>query len=236
MAAIAGGLSLAAPASAADVFIYSATLSGDAIGTTVPAIDGREAFRMSPFVLEAKDGAQFSAGQDFTALAFCVDFYTDMPMEAYEDQLDGTNDIDAGYADGTLAGATAEEQETVFRLVDYGAYLYKHHSTHSNVQTQLAAIQGAIWQVVTHKTFTFYDSYLGPEADQLIQDYANLNGVLLREHRTMRVLVSQDGFQGVAYSLRAGVPEPATWGLMIGGFFVAGGVLRRARRRTLSAA
>ena len=232
----AAGLSFAAPASAADVFIFSATQTGDAIGTTVPEVSGREAFRMAPFEIQAKEGTQFGAGEDFTALAFCIDFYTDMPMEDPADLVDGTNDINAQYGDGTLAGASAQEQETVFRLVDYGNYLYKFHSANPNTQTRLAALQGAIWQVLTHQTFKFYDSYLGPEADQLIQDYASLNGVVLRNDRAMRVLLSQDGFQGVAYSLRTGVPEPATWGLMIGGFFVVGAALRRARRAVPSAA
>lgn len=35
----------------------------------------------------------------------------------------------------------------------------------------------------------------------------------------------------VAYSLGEGVPEPATWALMIGGFGLAGGALRRRRAR-----
>lgn len=232
----AAGLSLAAPASAADVFIFSATLTGDAIGTTVPAVDGREAFRMSPFELRAQEGTPIDVGADFTALAFCVDFFVDMPMEDAAGQADGTNDIDAQYGDGSLSGATAEEQLTVFRLVDYGTRLYQFHSGDANLQTKLAAIQGAIWQTLTHKTFTFYDSYLGPEADQLIQDYANLNGVIYRDTRVLRVLASDDGFQGVALSVRATIPEPATWALMIGGFYAAGTALRRARRRIPTAA
>ena len=39
-----------------------------------------------------------------------------------------------------------------------------------------------------------------------------------------------------AVSVTAGVPEPASWALMIGGFFGLGATLRSARRRTAAAA
>lgn len=41
-------------------------------------------------------------------------------------------------------------------------------------------------------------------------------------------------FSGMAYQPAPPVPEPATWGLFIGGFGLVGGALRRARRRPLA--
>ena len=50
-------------------------------------------------------------------------------------------------------------------------------------------------------------------------------------------VVFQGSFDGPAVSIPGygGVPEPASWALMIGGFGLAGATLRR-RRRTLVAA
>lgn len=52
-------------------------------------------------------------------------------------------------------------------------------------------------------------------------------------------IVATDGYiaaiGGLSVTGLAAVPEPATWGLMIGGFGVAGVALRRARRNTMTA-
>lgn len=47
--------------------------------------------------------------------------------------------------------------------------------------------------------------------------------------------ISVDG-QALDFALAPGVPEPASWGLMLLGFGAAGSILRARRRRTLAAA
>ena len=90
-----------------------------------------------------------------------------------------------------------------------------------------------------NETFSFIDgigSSLGSN-DHLIQEFANLQGVPNQVSSSqVRALFSHNGqSQAIAYSLRTAVPEPGVWSLMIVGFFGAGSLLRKSRRRVSTA-
>jgi hypothetical protein len=253
----AATLTFAAPASAVEyVYVASATPTGPtggfaefgaialAPGGTAPA--GREGtFLMAPFVLKGNNGQGAGVGYNFgNVLAFCVDFFVDMPIDEAALWAGGVNTIDTQYEVGSLPDHGAAE---VVSLVNYGTDLWRTATHDSTLYIKLAAVQGAIWQVETGLKFEFapgsgdfdptdmnWDT--DPAANALIQQYASLDfGGAVVSHDAIRAIFNGDETQGLAYSLRTSVPEPATWGLMIGGFFVAGAMVRRARRESVPA-
>lgn len=245
-AALAVTLAFAAPAAAAEqVFVYSASPTSSQFGTTVEDISAehpnRGFFGMAPQIVHAKEGTEFSAGADFKVLAFCVDFFTDTPTDNY-DPLTGLNPINYLYERGPLSdaelGADPDAEAKIGRLINYGTLLWDYHVHNEKLEVQLAAIQGAIWQIQTGLTFQFHPYFEPkPQWNTLIQNYADLSilpaGVSQGE---IKALFSGDGgSQAIAYAIRADVPEPATWGLMILGFFGAGSMLRKSRRRASAA-
>ena len=245
-AAVAATLAFATPAAAVEqVFVYSASPTSSQFGTTLEDISvehpDRSFFGMAPQIVHAKEGTQFSAGADFTVLAFCIDFYTDTPMDNY-DMDTGLNPINYQYKRGPLTdaalGPDPDAEAKIGRLINYGTLLWNYHVHNEKLEVQIAAIQGAIWQIQTGLTFQFHPFFdPKPQWNTLIQNYASLSivpaGVSQGE---IKALFSGDGgSQAVAYAIRADVPEPATWGLMILGFFGAGSMLRKARRRIAAA-
>jgi hypothetical protein len=243
-AALAASLAFATPSAAAEVFIYSATPTDVQIGQTDPVIldahPDRAFFGMSPQIVHAKEGSQFGAGQDFTVLAFCIDFYTDTPTNWNADFT--LNTVDYQYHDGVLGGAALgpdpDAETKVSTLINYGTDLWFTQAHNAMLQVRLAAVQGAIWQIMTGKTFVFHPA-LSPDPawNQLIQDYADLHGLPGTVSQSqIRALFSDDGgAQAIAYALRTSVPEPETWALMLVGFFGAGSLLRKSRRRVPAA-
>ena len=244
-AAVAGTLAFATPAAAVEqVFVYSATPTSMQIGTTLEDISAahpdRSFFGMAPQIVHAKEGTQFSAGEDFTVLAFCIDFYTDTPAGWNDDYT--LNTINYQYERGPLTdaelGPDPDAEAKIGRLINYGTLLWNYHVHNEKLEVQIAAIQGAIWQIQTGLTLQFHPFFdPKPQWNTLIQQYADLSivpaGVTQGE---IKALFSGDGgSQAIAYAIRADVPEPATWGLMILGFFGAGSMLRRSRRRISAA-
>ena len=240
-AAMVAAMSFAAPAAAVEtVQVYSATLTDMQFGQTddptlAMLTPQRGYFGMAPLIVDAHDD---TTGQNFTVLGFCIDFYTDM----HEDVGAGQNMVNYAYYKGQLADSplvTPGTELKIARLINFGTDLWVYHNHTPYVQARLAAIQGAIWQIMTGKTFSFIDgigSSLGSN-DHLIQEFANLQGVPNQVSSSqVRALFSHDGqSQAIAYSLRTAVPEPGVWSLMIVGFFGAGSLLRKSRRRVSTA-
>ena len=238
-AAMVAALAFAAPSAAvAGTFVInSATLTDMQFGTTDNPTPDRTYFGMAPLITDIHEN---NPSRDFTVLGFCIDFYTDMYMPDPQ-----SNMVNYAYHDGTLAdspliaGAGPGAEMKITRLINFGTDLWVYHNHTPYVQARLAAIQGAIWQIMTGKTFTFIDGIGNSLAanDHLIQEFAVLQGVPVHTaHNQVRALFSHDGnSQAIAYSLRTGVPEPGVWSLMIVGFFGAGSILRKSRRRVSTA-
>jgi len=244
-AVMAIGLSFAAPASAAQVTINSATPLGYGLGidTTNVAFGQSDAWTadsdftglMSPYVVAATEG-----GIDFTVLAFCVDFHTDLSWN-FDPDVAVLTVNDTAYHDGSLntvpdfddpGGVKAAH---VYNLIDLGQTLWAGNLADKNLR--LSAVQGAIWQVMTGKTFEFADYGAGgavanlTDYNDLIQTYVNMPTTSLPSTSAIRVLTSVDGqAQALAYAVQTAVPEPSTWAMMIGGFAGMGSMLRFRRR------
>ncbi len=187
----------------------------------------------------------------FDLLVFCVDVYhwsgTNLAYNYDYAQPLSTNSRN-GFTGDLL---TMSQVEQVGRLVNYGYALYGSGQTYEI--NKLAAVQGAIWKVVNPNltidaTNNFVDGG-GTTIDTLITSLSGANyqftinadvGPVSDKIRFLKQsTTSADPFIDQGYgrarshqAFAIAVPEPATWVMMIGGFAVAGGMLRRSRQRT----
>lgn len=219
----AGALAMAASAQAATVFISADHLAtSDFITTLGGTVDGQafnQAVYESPDVLTAS----IDGGPNQDLLAFCVDIFhmfdSSTPPVTYQTGLL------TGDSFG-VSGGGVPLSNLVSGQIGYLASLGQSAATAED----LAGIQGAIW-------LTEYSGLTLSGGSTLVghyQDLANSWGA---------ANAGFSGFTPAIYSVTGdtqgfvtgGVPEPAAWTLMIGGFGMAGAMLRR-RRRTAAAA
>jgi hypothetical protein len=229
-----GGLATAPAANAADIWLGSDTYS--TANTAVLSGPVNYNVYLTPQVYTANYGAG-PGSPTFDLLVFCVDVYHFSGSNlAYDDNLAFTTN--SGH-DANLDLLDAGQIDQVGRLANYGAKLYALDAV-GNVD-KLAAVQGAIWKVVNR------DQGLGIDAsnDAVDSMIATLSGAgylaaisadvgpvsrnvtFLKETANYGQPGSHQAF------IAAAVPEPAAWGLMIGGFGLAGARLRRRRLRTV---
>jgi len=94
-------------------------------------------------------------------------------------------------------------------------------SNDADKHDDLTAVQAAIWSLEYGVSIVSGDSEINSEIASLLALVDNGAGYA-------RGLISDDGHQ--SFLSGGSVPEPATWALMIGGFGMAGAMLRRRRR------
>lgn len=193
----------------------------------------------SPVVFDAFDVV---AGDTPSFLAFCVDIYHNINMGllgsppgsglVYEEveHVDNFKPVSP-----TVLSDYKKKQ--IGGLVNLGAHLWLTGGTGATNITNLAAIQGAIWEIANTGVHVGGDmyapgySYAADSFAQLIDSYEV--GVHHEYGSYYKVIAPVDGrTQSFAF---AAVPEPASWGLMIVGFFGMGSMLR-SRRRSLATA
>ena len=120
-------------------------------------------------------------------------------------------------------------------LVDIGFILERDHHGEASTSIQTAAIQSAIWETIhpgsvqlvgggasvdggLHTYQSYFDSYVALKGP----------GNRIFTISDVRDTPAHQAF-AVGWPPEGGVPEPATWGLMIMGFGAAGAMLRRRR-------
>ena len=191
-------------------------------------------------------------GDAFTDLvAFCVDVYHRITRADYDPDLVYTDTVplttDSNFVGATLLTSTQIAQ--VGRLTNYGVLAFDNAPTTTFAQRtsrwdELAAVQGAIWQVVTGRNVTSTNLTLDARIDAFSSGafasfFVAAYGAPGDDITFLTPLNYPDrrGTQGMVIPNPGGgetaIPEPATWALMIGGFALAGSALRRARRTSL---
>lgn len=180
-------------------------------------------------------------------VAFCVDVYHAISLGNYNPELtytDTTPLTTDSQWDGSPKILTAQEVQQVGRLVNYGTNVFYNAPGGAGRFDELAAVQGAIWQVVSGLNVTSGSAGLNTRIDNLASlsylssfnpSFATLNAhiKMLTPFTDTRVYPDKKLTQSFAMGA---VPEPATWVMMIGGFACAGAMLRRSRRQTAVAA
>jgi hypothetical protein len=251
-AALAFG-AMAAPSAQADVYVFQngsmdhpRTLSISGIGTGIRATP----VQFDGYIDDEPD-------RPFTNLvAFCVDVYHSISLGNYDPDLTYTDTIPLTHDSNPYSPQplTTAEIVQIGRLVNYGTNVFYNAPVATSTQRtqrwdRLAAVQGAIWQVASGRNVTSSTGSINTLIDNLAganyTDYFSpAYGPVNR--RITFLTPSRDSPYGrkeyphrkltQAFAITNAVPEPATWLLMIGGFAIAGGALRRARSLRVLAA
>jgi hypothetical protein len=191
-------------------------------------------------------------------VAFCVDVYHSITLTDYSPDLTYTDDIELehnSHYDPTKRDYLSESEVVhIGKLVNYGTEVwYNGFGLSSAARTnELAAVQGAIWKVVSGLTVTATGN--GTTTNNLIQGRINAlanantytNAFTYAEgpvYASIKLLTPfKNGKYPKSYphkdltqsfAIGDAVPEPGTWVMMIGGFAFAGAMLRRRRQQQL---
>ncbi len=154
---------------------------------------------------------------DFTVLGFCINLFLGIgvPAQYHVDNLT---------TDGHGNALTSTQVSEIYGLAALGSNLFKIGAP--DLANKLAGIQGAIWAIE-------YPAYTVAGGTSAINSYISSYVAMAPSlHGNAYVLLSDDGkSQGFVI----GVPEPATWAMMILGFGAVGMMLRSRRRAVLAA-
>ncbi|MBV8684346.1 MAG: PEP-CTERM sorting domain-containing protein [Caulobacteraceae bacterium] len=202
------GLATAAHASKTIDVTYVSMNNPVIVTLTAPGID--EEVYDSALLLTNKSGS--------TIPVFCVDIWHEINLGpaniTFEEEPLKTDS--SGSVSGTGNALSGTQIGEIGGLVDLGTNLIRHGD--SNLATDLAGIQGAIWSIENPKlTISGASSVLNSISS--FETYA-------LTHQSDAVVGLYD-VHGVIQGQAMGVPEPATWALMLLGFSSLGAALRR---------
>ncbi len=250
-AAFACVMAAATPGQAAQYFLQTATMDTSRTATIVgPGMNAH--VYAGPIKFKAYDGVA-AVGQSFDIVGFCVDIFHSISLGTinlkYDDNYDLTTNskylTNTPFAPGATALSNAQITQ-VGRLVNYGTLVFNQAPTSAAKSTTLAALQGAIWQVI-NPTYTVASSnsavntqigqFAGSGYNSLLIGYGQVSSGITFISQTGKYGTSaaRQSFAFASPNGGAASPEPATWALMIGGFAMAGSALRRSRVRVAHA-
>jgi hypothetical protein len=192
--------------------------------------------------------ASFDGAPSVDLVAFCVDVFHDINFGPYSPALQYQTTVpfttDSRPSPTAADHLTGGQIEQIERLATYGTDVQKDGSISSlDKSITLAAVQGAIWQVVAGETVTLAGGWSqnnGVDAtsfDTLVinlSDSANYAAYfdpkygVIGDHTVFLTPLSYPDASGTQSFLFA-VPEPSTWLLMVAGVALLGAQLRRRR-------
>ena len=244
-AVLAGCLMAAAPSHATQYFLASNTMDTSRTAHIYGPNGFDDYTYLAPIKFTAYEGTS-AVGESFNFLGFCVDIFHNIGLGAlnlaYDDNYDLTTD--SKYTSNTpFSGATVltgGQKVQVGRLVNYGTLLYNNAPNTADTGNRLAALQGAIWQVInpgytvvsgSAAVNNYIATYAGQNYLSSLTGYGHVYSGITFITETGKY-GTRNAHQSFAF---AAVPEPATGARMIGGFGAMGAVLRRSRRLALRA-
>lgn len=188
-------------------------------------------------------------------VAFCVDVYHSISMKDYQPDLTYTDDIElehnSHWDPNKRDYLSDDEIVQIGKLVNYGTEVWYNHNISTTAKTnELASVQGAIWKVVSGLTVTAtgnttsINNILTSRIAALSNANTYTSAFTYAEgpvYSSIKLLTPfKDGKYPKQYphkdltqsfAIGEAVPEPGTWVMMIGGFGLAGAMLRRRRQQ-----
>ena len=160
----------------------------------------------------------------FTVWGFCVDIFTAIDSGYFVQKPQNLQyHIGDLIDDGNGHALTATQIQEIYGLASLGTSLIKTGA--SDLQNKLSGIQAAIW-AIEYPAFT-----IDGNTDALDAYIAGYVAQAPSLHGAAYALINDDGTH---QDFVVGIPEPATWAMMILGFGMVGYALR-SRRRDLAA-
>jgi hypothetical protein len=212
LAAAAGAMTVAHSASAATELVSSVGVyDWDTVAT---AFDGGN---------YVDTGIIFNGDQ----LVFCVDLQHTINVTSYDPPLVFTLGILD--VDGNGNTITRGDSNRIGQLADLGQTIAK--SGDADFVLQLEAIQAAIWSIEYKTTAVSGNSIVNDDIAAFLLSVKDNGGGYARA-----LIAHGPGAAGVQNMVLGGVPEPASWALMIGGLGMTGAALRRRRRQVAATA
>ncbi|MFZ5719106.1 MAG: PEPxxWA-CTERM sorting domain-containing protein [Pseudomonadota bacterium] len=251
---LSGALKAAIPALAFAASLASASMAqaatyiftrGDMDHARTVNISGIGNVKAGPVQFDGTvDGSPFD-----NLVAFCVDVYHSISLGNYNPDLTYTDEIDLTTDSHPWNPTPLNDDQVVqiSKLVNYGTNVFYSAPAGNWSQMnarwdELAAVQGAIWQVVSGRNVKHNNGF--GALDSRINNLAGINYATFFNTDYGPVGSNIDfltPFKGSyeypskkltqSFAISAPIPEPGTWVMMIGGFAVAGAMLRRSRSR-----
>ena len=152
-------------------------------------------------------------------LVFCVDLEHNIYVTHYDPPLV----FQKGFltVDGAGNAISEADSNRIGQLADLGQFY--RSSGASDLVFRLEGIQAAIWSIEYHTTATSGFAAVNGYISQFLNVQDNGHGYA-------HALIAHGPREaGVQNMVTGGVPEPATWTMLIAGFGLAGAALRRRR-------
>lgn len=238
--AVAGVAILAAGAASASTMVLvsdtmNQSFTAQVKGPVAPFTGGGLDVYEGPLTFKVTDATHHTP---YNLTAFCVDLFDDITLGSlnltYETwQLKTNRDTDNQSLGTTLSATTLSRITKLLTLAN------GFETNMAANGAQLAAIQGAIWEVenpgytvVSHNAGV--DTFMNTFIAQTLITNPNQAGYI-QEGQLKTIISFNTDHQAFAYAIAGGVPEPATWAMMIMGFGAIGATIRRRRATAVAA-